>query len=148
MSSARVVVCERMGRWAVALRRELGEAGTAIRQTRNLSDAWETLGRYPASFLVVEVDPAALGPFLGGMLVLPRDFPLARVAAVGEPVLRAYQWLLREAGVIDVVVSRRRLAPLSEAIHRHLSQIPLPQRTWTEEVWAGLPWGKRDSQSL
>jgi transcriptional regulator with GAF, ATPase, and Fis domain len=52
---ARLIVCERTGRWAVALRRELAEAGVRVWETRTLADCWTELAESPASFLVLEL---------------------------------------------------------------------------------------------
>ena len=140
---ARLIVCERTGAWAVALRRELAAAGVHVHETRSVAECWEVLARCPAGFLVVELTPAAVDPLLARMASLEREFPLARVAVVTERRFRDCQWPLREAGAVDFVVSPRELAPLARAIVRHLEQAPEPPRSLTERIWAGLPWGRR-----
>ena len=51
-SAAKLIVCERTGRWAVALRRELAEAGVRVWETRTLADCRDELVENPASFAV------------------------------------------------------------------------------------------------
>ena len=62
-SPARLLVCERTGCWAVALRRELAEAGVRVWETRTLADCFEELAESPASFVVLE-----LGGDVAGLL--------------------------------------------------------------------------------
>ena len=72
-SPARLIVCERTGRWAVALRRELADAGVRVWETRTLADCWNELAESPASFVVLE-----LGGDVAGLL-RPHGAPAARV---------------------------------------------------------------------
>jgi hypothetical protein len=57
----RLVVCERSGRWAMALRRELAGAGLRVWETRNMADCGALLGESPASFVVLELFNICLG---------------------------------------------------------------------------------------
>ena len=137
---ARLIVCERSGRWAVALRRELGEAGVRVWETRTLPDCRDELLANPASFVVIE-----LLPNIGGLLRLletqPRQFPLARLAVVAGRSLAAYEWLLREAGAVHFLCSPREVGVLARLACRHLAEVPQPQQSLTERIWASLPWG-------
>ena len=47
-SAARLIVCERTGRWAVALRAELAGAGVRVWETRLLDDCWNEMAKSPA----------------------------------------------------------------------------------------------------
>ena len=140
-SPARVIVCERQGKWAVALRRELAAESVCLSETRTLSDSWELLRQSPASFLVLELTPTNVDPLLAGMLALQSDFPLARAAVVADRRLAAYEWLAREAGAVGFLTSPRELAPFAQAIVRHLRQAPKPRLSLVEQFWAELPWG-------
>jgi hypothetical protein len=137
---ARLIVCERTGRWAVALRRELADAGVRVYETRHLSDCWEQLGQSPASFVVVELTAASAGGLLRRMLGQHREFPLARLAVVADRSLAAYEWLMREAGAVDFARSPRQLGPLARLACRHLAQAAAPPATFADRLWAGLPW--------
>ena len=67
-AAARLLVCERTGRWAVALRRELAEVGVRVWESRTLDFCWNELAASPASFLVLELggDITRLLPWLHG----------------------------------------------------------------------------------
>lgn len=141
-TEARLIVCEHAGRWAVALRRELAPAALRVYETRNLADCWEMLAEAPASFVIVELSAADVAALLRRMARLGRDFPLARVALVAERSLAGYEWLMREAGAVHFVCSPRQAGPLARLAAGHLAQAPAPQRSLTQQIWAGLPWRK------
>jgi hypothetical protein len=136
---ADLIVCEQTGRWAVALRRELG-AAVAMRETRNLSECWDSFSQCPAGFVVVEATAGNLDALLHRLGRLERDFPLARVAVVAPRNLAEYEWLLREAGAIAFAVSPRRLGPLADLIRNHLAKAPRPPQDAMQQLWASLPW--------
>jgi hypothetical protein len=137
-----LIVCERTGRWAVALRRELAGMGIRVWETRLLDDAWSELAQSPASFLVLELENAhALEPLLHGLMQSARSFPRARVAIAAERSMAAYEWLLREAWAVHFIDSTRQMGPLATLACRHLAQVPPPQQSISERIWAALPWG-------
>ena len=137
---ARLIVCEREGRWAVALRRELPVHGVRVHETRSVAECWEMLARRPASFVVAELTRSGAEALLEQMAWLQRDFPGARVAVVAERPLASCEWLLREAGAVHFTVSPRELGPLACLAVRHLEVAPPPQWTLAERIWADLPW--------
>jgi len=161
-AAARLILCERTGRWAAALRRELErEEGTGtscaeqpaavsgktrvspspprIEETRSLAHAFRALAEAPASFLIVELSRANADSLLDRMAELGRWFPLARLAVLSDRRLSGYGWLMREAGAVWHTCSPRRLAPLAAL---HLATAPSPRRGLREQIWAGLPWGR------
>jgi hypothetical protein len=140
--AAGLIVCERTGRWAVALRRELTAANLQLSQTRALAACWELLAQAPASFLVVELTIPTVDELLPRIACLDRDFPLAHAAVVADRRLAAYQWLAREAGAVHFCSSPRQLGPLADIARRHLAHAPAPRQTITERIWASLPWAK------
>ncbi len=140
----RVVVGERSGRWAVALRRELGPE-PRVYEARSVADCWESLAQAPGSLLVVEVTPGNLEALLARMARREREFPRARVAVVADRRLADHEWLLREAGTVLFVTSPRRLAGLAELVRRHLATQPEPQAGTTQQLWASLPWKEQAS---
>jgi hypothetical protein len=137
---ARLIVCERTGSWAVALRREVAEAGIRVWETRTLPDCWSELARSPASFLVLELG-GNVADLLHRTARLPREFPAARLAVVADRSLASYEWLMREAGAVHFLCSPRQVAPLARLACRHLDQVPPPPQSLTERIWANLPWG-------
>jgi hypothetical protein len=140
---ARLIVCERTGQWAVALRRELvrlGKAGVRFRETRSVGECWRLLYDDRASFMVVEVTPSNVQAVLERLAELERDFPAVRVAVVVDWAFRFAEPILREAGAVHFVDSPRRLKPLAEIACRHLDRAPKPKLGLVEQVWADLPW--------
>jgi hypothetical protein len=141
-TTARLIVCERTGRWAVALRRELAGAGVRVWETRTLADCRNELVESPASFVVVELGRNVAG-LLGLLARQPRQFPAARMAVVADRPLADYEWLMREAGAIHFLSSPRRVGRLARLACRHLAQVPPLPQTLTERIWSSLPWGER-----
>ncbi|MEN6407565.1 MAG: hypothetical protein ABFC77_13975 [Thermoguttaceae bacterium] len=139
LDSARLIVCERSGRWAAALRRELAEAGVRVWETRTLADCWDELAASPASFVVVEFEPRTEA-LLRRMARLPREFPSAHVAIVADRRWNEYHGIMLEAGAVDFVDSPRKMGRLARLACRHLAEAPAPSRSLTERIWDGLPW--------
>jgi hypothetical protein len=139
--TARLIVCERTGRWAVALRAEVAGAGVRVWETRTLDDCWRELAESPASFLVLELG-GNVADLLDRMARQPRDCPAARLAIVADRPLAGYEWLMREAGAVHFLCSPRQVGPLAQLACRHLAQVPPPPQSMTERIWAGLPWGE------
>ncbi len=142
---ARLIVCERTGRWAVALRRELAEAGIRVWETRTPDDCWQELAESPASFVVLELH-GKIPALLRHIARLPREFPQARLAMVADRSMAGYQSIAREAGAVYFVCSPRRTETLAQLACRHLAQVPPPPQNLTERIWASLPWGERDKK--
>lgn len=142
-----LIVCERSGRWAVALRRELGEVECRLEETRVLADCWDRLAEHPASIVVLELSAGNAAALVDGLGRCERQFPGARVAVVAVGELQPYEWLVREAGAVHFVTSPRQLGPLAAVARRHWSQTPEPRRSLAERIWAGLPWGHNRGSS-
>lgn len=138
---ARLIVCERTGRWAVALRRELAGAGIRVWETRTLADCWGELFESPASFAVTELG-GNVADLLHRMARLPREFPAVRLGVVADRSLARYEALMCEAGAVHFSCSVRQVAPLARTACCHLAQIPPPPQSLTERIWASLPWEK------
>jgi hypothetical protein len=137
----RIIVYERCGQWAIAMRRDLQGAGVDIVETRSLGHCRQALSAAPGSFLVAEMTPSNVESVFRLAASLTREFPLARLAVVTSPGLAPYEWLLREAGAVHCVSSPRHIAPLAQIALRHLASLPPPQQTLVERIWSSLPWG-------
>jgi ActR/RegA family two-component response regulator len=145
-SAAKLIVCERTGRWAVALRRELAEVGVRVWETRTLADCRDELAANPASFAVIELRANVEG-LLRLLARQQRQFPAARLAVVAGRSQADYEWLMREAGAVHFLCSPRQVAVLARLACRHLAEVPPPQQSLAERIWAGLPWGSGGLQS-
>jgi len=138
---ARLIVCERDGRWAAVLRRELAGAGGRVWETRSLADCRDELEQSPASFVVAELTAGNVERLLGLLARLPRWFPAVRLAITADRALEGAEWLMREAGAVHFLCSPRRAGPLARMACRHLAQAPAPEQGLAERIWASLPWG-------
>lgn len=138
---ARLIVCERFGHWAVALRRELAESEVRVYETRSLAECWDMLVAHPSSFVVAEVTRSGTQGLLERVARLGKDFPLARASVVGDREVASCEWLIRESGAVYFSVSPREAGVLAGLAVRHLQAAPQPQRTLSEKIWDRLPWG-------
>lgn len=141
-NAARLIVCERDGHWAVALRRELAGLGVRVWETRTADDCRRELADSPASFVVLQM---ARNPVdtLHILDYLVREYPAARFVVVVERLQAAFEWPAREAGAVHFLCSPRRLGPLARMACRHLAQVPPPQKNMAERIWASLPWNEK-----
>jgi hypothetical protein len=159
---ARCIVCERTGRWAVALRRaaaarqQAGQPldGPALRlvQTRSLPDCWSALRAAPASAVVLEVTSTNLPAALDAATRMRRWFPSACLLVAAQRGLEEWEPLLREAGAALVTTSPRRLGGWVRAIERHAARVQtesesraalpaeLPLAELAERLAGSLPW--------
>ena len=138
-TAARLIVCERTGRWAVAMRRELAEAGVRVWETRTAADCRDRLIESPASFVVVELGGNVAG-LLRLLARLTRQFSAARLAVAADHSHAGYEWLMREAGAVHFLCSPRQVGLLARLACRHLAQVPPPSQSLAERIWMGLPW--------
>ncbi len=139
---ARLIVCERDGRWAVALRRELAGAGVRVWETRTLDDCRRELIASPASFVVVQLGRDVVET-LRFVARQARDFPAACLAVAAKRAQADIEWPAREAGAMHFLCSPRRAGLMARIACRHLAQVPPPHQSMSARIWAGLPWGER-----
>jgi hypothetical protein len=145
MVTARLIVCERTGKWAGALRRELtrrlGVAGIVpLRETRTLDECSEVLVRWPASLAALELTAHHVAAVLDWTAEVTVRFPAALVVILLPADLAEAQWALREAGAALVARSRRELASVADLAIRHLQLAPRTQLSRMDEIIASLPW--------
>lgn len=143
--AARLIVLERSGHWAGALRREWSELEDRLRETRHREGALELLQEAPASILLCEVTAANLEALAIWWSRLAIEFPRARLAIVADRQLADAESFWRELGAVAYVHSARQLAGAARVIRRHLSRYPSPDRTWRETLFDRLPWPRHAS---
>jgi hypothetical protein len=121
MQTVRVIVCERTGKWASALRVLVPLPRTAICETRGLAECRVRLRESPASLIVVESTPENWLDVCRWLPLQTGQFANMRAVIVAEPVLRGAECLLRTAGAHHLVDSLAGLGGLSRwicAAHR------------------------------
>ena len=143
MPSARIIVCEKTGQWAIALRRLLAPGGHRVQETRSWPECWAELARHPASLLVAEMTAQNVELMLERLTDLPRRFRQARAVVVGDRDLARYEWAVRTAGAAHVVFTPRELPRTARLIVRHLALAPPPELSLREAVWQRLPWRRK-----
>ncbi len=143
MTTARLIVCEKSGEWAVALRRALCADLGCVYETRSLQECWDELADSPASFLAIELRPENVEGVLVLLVRVARRYPQARavVLARSGECDQDYEWLVKEAGVLHVVHAPRYVESAVEMALRHFAQLPQEELSLRESVWTRLPWG-------
>jgi hypothetical protein len=143
MALARFVVCEKSGRWAVALRRELAGRSVRVYESRSLPECRRELEESPASLVALEVSAANTVLLSDWIDRASREFPGARFVVVGDRDAEAWEWRLREAGAIAAAFSPRRLAPIVRLVRRHLAAVPSEELSFEDAVQRRMPWPHR-----
>jgi len=149
MQNPGIVVCEKTGRWADALRLALTRPMpdmrlrvADVRETRSLDECGEAVESSPESVVVVEARGSNLSMLPSWIANLCRRFPRALVVAVADRELGAIRPLLREAGAAHVVFSPRMLRPALRMADRHLATARPSESNLYTEIYASLPWAE------
>jgi hypothetical protein len=135
MSASRLIVCEKTGRWAAALR----AAGATVSSLRSLTPCAAALAADPAAVLAIETTPANVEAVLALLLRVAR-LPQTRLAALLSADFAAAEPLLREAGACDVLTSVTVAPRLVRLARRQQRQSPPPAQSLREMIAARLPW--------
>ncbi len=137
---ARLIVCERTGKWAVALRRSPQIGSCRVYETRSPQECRDEVEAFPASLVAIEATTANLDQILDWLTGMRRDFPLCRVVVLGYRGLKCSQWLLREAGAAHVVDSPRRVDAVVRIASRQLECAKTEDELTRERILARMPW--------
>lgn len=142
MNPVHLIVCERTGRWAVALKRALGDE-LKLTETRSLPACTAELSHDPFGVVAVEVTSLNLEAVLASLAAWQRRFPDARVIALGDESLAAADHLLREAGAALVLHSTRESPRAAKLVQRHAARVPAPDLPLEQAIHNRLPWAGR-----
>jgi hypothetical protein len=137
MSVARVVVCEKTGRWAAALRSAL-KGGCDLIETRSLAQCESDL-EDQSGLAAIEVTEGNAALAIDWLQRISR-WPNVRLVALVSPELAAAEPLLREAGALDVLTSVLDVPRLARMAVRQVAPTPTNQPTIRELVFQRLPW--------
>ena len=144
MPHAKVILCEKSGHWAAALRRALGDEPVSIIETRSLSQCEEALVAAPVSLVAIEATSKTLESLVQLIARARIEFPFARVVTLLDNGLDQAEPILREAGAIELFKSLREAPSLAQLAQRHLALTPLAGKSVHEAIAEQLPW-KRSS---
>lgn len=139
MATVPLIVCEKSGRWALALRAAL-RGDLPLVETRAPSQCSEALLAAPTALAAVAVTPQSLASMVELIGRISRDFPAARVLALLEPGAESAEPLLREAGAADVFLSPQQAAAIAGLAQRHAALSPAARLPLRAASAARLPW--------
>ena len=135
----RVIVYERSGRWAAALRPQLPPE-TPLAETRSLGECSAELALSPGSLLALEVTERNLAAVVDLLCGLSRRDPLARALVLAGDGMVASEALLREAGAVHFMTTTRAATGLEQVFENHFRRVPSPPKNLADSVWESLPW--------
>ena len=141
--AARLILSERHGDWATALVRLDRDVNTFLCETRSLKQMQEALEISPRSFLGIELTQTNFKAVLDTLVWLPRSYPQAIAVILTNRHLRGYEWVLRQAGAIDFLVSNRNLRSLIRMTRRHIELTSTDSPGLLPNIWQRLPWRSR-----
>jgi hypothetical protein len=139
MPTASLILCEKSGRWALALRSAL-RGSVRLVETRALLQCYEALGAAPTSLVALAITDKNLSQALDLSARMNQHFPAARLLALLETELESAEPLLREAGFGDVFHSPQQAPAIALLALRHIALSPAEDRPLRELVAARLPW--------
>ena len=147
MSQFPLIVMERSGDWAAALRLWLEPLEVRLFETRMMDECWHRLVEQPAALAALELTADNVRPLLAMLLRLDDELPEVRAIVMAERRLATYGELVREAGAIHFVVSPRSLGDVAELARRRIGQLdasaPLGLSDLEDpraRIVADLPW--------
>jgi hypothetical protein len=140
--SARLIVCEKSGRWAAQLRRLLQGEGRWISETRSVLQWLDAVGEHPASLSLVEATDKNVEQVYRALTRVGVEFPFARTAIATDELPADAVWALREVGAIHAVDALRRLGSVALLWRRQAEKFPPRAATELDRVLAALPWAE------
>ncbi len=150
MPRVTLIVLERTGEWAVAIRRHLDELAMRLLETRSFDEFWLRMAEHPTALAAWEMTELNVRLVTAALVRLQREFPRASAVILAERRLAACEPLVREAGAIHFIDSSRSLGALAEIVRRRASQsrvgparLQQPAGENAEvlaEIWTNLPW--------
>ena len=148
MAAAKLIVCEKSGAWAVALRREFGADEVRVYETRSLAECGDELRLAPASFLVCSATAANAANVCDFLVRLAQRYPDARAVVAANADAADYAELFREGGALAVVTSARELRGVANLIRRHFQRFPAYNDSFRTQLWSRLPWTESNSAGV
>ena len=135
MEAGRVMICEKTGVWANAMRRLISDLPLPVMETRTLASCLQTGDHTKVVFLMVEVHRVMLDDFIPWSFEVRRRWgPLPWVVVTSREMRRS-QWLLREAGATHVVFSPRQMGEVVRILRRHLLAIRYRPQSRSEQAF-------------
>lgn len=140
MTNCRLILCEKTGHFAPAVRRELANNSPRIVETRSLSGCEAALAESPESLVAIEVTAANLESVIDFLAHFSHRYPRASFIALLTAETEAAETLLAEAGAVSVfrsILDAPALAHLAKRKSLGASPIDL---SLPDFVAQRLPW--------
>ena len=139
MPTPPLIICEKSGRWALALRASL-RGSVRLVETRAVTHCYGALQAAPTSLVALEITGKSLGPAMDFVARVHQNFPAARVVALLDQSAESAAALLREAGLADVFHSPQQADAIARLAQRHAALTPADDRPLRDLLAARLPW--------
>jgi hypothetical protein len=140
MLKCHLILLEKNGQWATALRAVRPLTPVEVVETRSLRAVHEALVSAPASVVALHVTADNVASVIDFLLTAAQRFPRARFAGLLEVADGPWDPVLREAGAIDVIHSVLDLPRLSRLADRQAELTPLSEPSMAEWVASRMPW--------
>jgi hypothetical protein len=137
---AQLIICEKRGIWAAALRWHQKSHRISMLGTRSLMDARSELQRAPDSVAALEATTASVEGVLRLLLESRLAWPRSRIIVLLTNEVAGFDELCWESGAALVVVSPRRLDLVMRFVQKCLAMQEPLEMTMRERVWTELPW--------
>lgn len=143
-TAAQLVVCEKTGKWASALRRELGrQFADRLFETRLLEHCIDQLTAFPRSVVALEQTWNNYDSVFSLLDRIAWSFPMARAIVLDTTRDLQLSRMDQVAGAIHVTTSRLNLRHAARLIGRHLDRFQSKSSQF-EEMLRRLPWRDED----
>jgi hypothetical protein len=139
MPTGQFILCEKSGRWALALRSAL-RGRVRLVETRALTQCHAALRAAPTSIVALEITDKSLSPALDFLARVGEAFPAARVVVLLDGELQPAELLFREAGAADVFDSTLQAGAIVRLVQQHVALSPAEDLPLRKLVAARLPW--------
>jgi hypothetical protein len=140
MSTCRLIVYEKTGRWGAALRSVLRGEPPRLVETRSLAGCEAALSDSPFSLVALETTGSNLEAVVAFVQRTSAKYPRCHVTCLLAPEARDAALLVRESGAIAAIDSVLDAAQLARLARRQLARTPSAEIGLRESVWERMPW--------
>jgi hypothetical protein len=140
MSSCRLIVFERSGHWAAALRAPGLSGLPPVVETRSLAACSDALVQWPASLVALEATASSSDTVRTWIVEQLRVQQRAAMVALLAPEAANAELMFREAGAVDVIASVLDVPRIARLAKRCAARAPDSEPTFEQFVAEMLPW--------
>jgi len=134
-----LIICERHGYWAAAVRRYL-VADTRIVETRAYSQLASAEAEHPQAMVAIELNAENQQQLLDYIAEREVNCPEAPLVVLTWRGCESWEPLIREAGAVEVLYQLRSAPRLAELFARYQATLPVEETDLLADIWQRLPW--------